>query len=162
MNISGVSNSTYFNTTDSSRNTEPPSIQFKDILDASKKMAAAESENTKTSAASNKPDEAREKQWTVTAPDGTIWTVTDIDASLTDSDKAFFGWPSQDETLMTLAGHVAMDRNEGTLKGPLTQDYFFGNAKKQIFGLIERFPAGALEQGSLEWLLRRFDQSNLV
>jgi hypothetical protein len=97
------------------------------------------------------------KQWSVTAPDGTVWTITDIEASLTAKDKALFGWPSEDQSMMTIAAYVAMDRNEGSLSGDLTKDYLFGNPKKDIFGLIERFPLGELSQNSISLLLNRLE-----
>ena len=146
MNIRGVSNSPYSGVTGSSKNTEYSALQFKDIFESSKKDAIS---------ASNKPEEINKSQWTITTPDGKVLTAIDIGASLTASDKALFGWPSQDETIMTLAAHAALDRNEGTLKGPITKDYLFGNAQKEIFGLIERFPVGALEKSSVASLLHR-------
>jgi len=156
MNISGVSSSPYSGMTGSSKNTESSSTQFKDVFEASKKMAVSESEKANAASASNESKEIREKQWSVTAPDGPVWTVTDIGASLTDSDKAFFEWPSQDEAIMAIAGYVAMDRNDGTLEGQLTQDHLFGNSQKGIFGLIDRFPVGELAQNSITSLLHRF------
>lgn len=146
MNITGVSNSPYASVTGSPKNTESSPLQFKDIFETSKKDAIS---------ASNKSEEINKSQWTITTPDGKELTAIDIGASLTASDKALFGWPSQDETIMTLAAHTALDRNDGTLKGPITKDYLLGNSQKDIFGLIERFPAGALEKNSVASLMHR-------
>lgn len=146
MNISGVTNSLYSNTPSSLKDKE--STSFKDVFESAKKSNSI-----------SKPpsiEETHSKQWSFTATNGTVWTITDIEASLTASDKAFFGWPSQDQTMMTLAGHVAMDRNEGTLVGDLTKDYLFGNPKKDIFGLIERLPFGELSKNSVSLLLSSF------
>lgn len=63
---------------------------------------------------------------------------------------------------MTIAAYVAMDRNDGTLKGPLTQDHLFGNSAKGFVGLIERLPVGALNQDSVAFLRGRFDQIQRV
>jgi hypothetical protein len=79
---------------------------------------------------------------TATGPDGTKWTKYNLNEALTSSDKQILGWSDGDNNPITdtLAGLVAQDRYEGTLTGPITQDYIFGNQAKGIVGLAQRGP----------------------
>ncbi|BAV63098.1 hypothetical protein [Sphingobium cloacae] len=95
---------------------------------------------------------------TFTTEKGTVWTITDIAASLTDSDKRILGWPSTDPATGMLAAMVAQDRNDGFLNGPMTNDYIVGNPAKGIPGLVDRQPSAVMTQERVAALLDRLSQ----
>jgi len=96
---------------------------------------------------------------TVTAKDGTVWTVTNIAASLTDDDKRVLGWPTTDPATGMLAAMVAQDRNQGVLSGPMTTDYIMGNRAKGIAGLVNREPDSVMTPARVNAMLGRLDQT---
>ncbi|MDR2326819.1 MAG: hypothetical protein LBE51_15655 [Acidovorax sp.] len=60
---------------------------------------------------------------------------------LTPEDKLLTGWPTNhDAKAQEIAMFIAMDRADGYLKGPVTQDYLLGNSAKGLVGLADRSP----------------------
>jgi len=93
----------------------------------------------------------------ITAKDGTVWTVTDIGASLTDDDKRILGWPTTDPATGMLAAMIAQDRNQGILNGPITADDIVGNPARGIAGFADRQPD--LASGRIDAMLDRLDRA---
>lgn len=125
---------------------------FEDVLKLSKQP------NSVSEQASSEENIVNGKQ-TYIAPDGTVWTIIDIGASLTSKDKFLLGWPSDDQTIRTIGARVARDRHNGTLKGELTEEYLFGNPAKNMIGIVDVFPPGEFSASSLTSLHRRFGVS---
>jgi len=87
-------------------------------------------------------------------------TVIEIDQALTVEDKKLLGWPFQDDadfSINQIALFIALDRTDGYLTGPITQEYLIGNQEKAIPGLHERNPG--ITKSSVVTLLEQLKQS---
>lgn len=138
--INGL-NSSSLNNQKTKENAE---ISFSEILKSSQVTSDTNLLSTASSAENTPPgdSEFQPKFTTGILPSGHVYTSFNIEDNLTDSDKAYLkslGWPTAGYSdLNFLASNIAQDRIDGTLKGPLTKEYLFGDKDKDLVGLVDR------------------------
>ena len=90
---------------------------------------------------------------TAVATAGVTLREIDMGNLLTEEDKRLTGWPGTQPNW--IAVNIALDRQDGFLRGPVTLDYLLGNPERNIVGLAERFPEANDFPPRLTEILRR-------
>lgn len=98
-------------------------------------------------------DNANTVHWSsMKTVNGTELQVThDLDNLLTNTDKQLLnqiGYPNSRASQL-ISGRIMVDRLSGTLTGPVTYDYLFGNSTTGAKGAINSFPSGTFSSSDI-------------
>lgn len=134
MTISEIQNISSKNTSISPLNKTTPDISFSEILDSKKQSIShtVKGQNI-TSASDDFNFKPKYKTFTTPGNPGFPGKEYYVEDNLTSNDKALLkqiGWTEnyqKDDDLQCIAQHIATDRVDGILKGPITKEYLFGN-----------------------------------